>query len=200
MKTLYKNTLTPLWAKIFIYSITLICSLIAFNGGIYYGIGALVIFNAIPVLSFKLLENKEKWKNECLQKDSFFTNENYTSGSGGIYSIIALSKDKLCVVNVKGTILIGKRNYNIVEIYPNYPSKDWKEVTLLGVPANYIEIPTEHISSVHPINQGEAGWKYLAKKMNFGIRLTMKNKEIIDVDTIFSNEFCQEINSYLSAG
>jgi hypothetical protein len=145
-----------------------------------------------------MIERKEKLKSDSLSKDPFFTQENYTLGSGGIYTILAIGKEKLCVVNVKSTILINKRHYNIVEIYKNYPDKDWKEIKLLGNIANYLEIPTEQISSVHPINQGEAGWQFLAKKMNFGIRLKMKNDDVIDIDTTFPAEFCEEISAYLT--
>jgi hypothetical protein len=48
-----------------------------------------------------MIERKEKLKSDSLSKDPFFTQEIYTLGSGGIYTILAVGKEKLCVVNVK---------------------------------------------------------------------------------------------------
>jgi hypothetical protein len=198
MKVLYKNILTPLWAKILIYSITIICSLISFYGGVYTGIIATVLINAVPFYSFRLIEKREKLKRDNLEKDPFFTKQNYTLGSSGIYTILAVNKETLRIVNVKATIFINRRNYDIVEIYKNYPSKGWQEVSIGAKTAHYIDIPMAEIQQVKAINQGEAGWPFLAKGMNFGIRITTKENFILDVDTTFPNEFSEEITKFLS--
>jgi hypothetical protein len=115
----------------------------------------------------------------------------------GLYSFIAISPSVLRIVNINPTIYINKRTYKIYEIYKNYPKKGL-EIDLNGYHLYYLDIPISELKEISFVNQGESGWRFLAKGMKFGIRIQTLSGDIYDVDTPFQKEFCDEINKFLN--
>jgi hypothetical protein len=187
----------PSWTKVLIYSITIFISLISFGGGLYVGLIAFVLFNSIPFLYFRFLEKIDKWKITTLKSDPFFKEGSFTLAGNGLYSFIAVSQTVLRIVNINPTIYINRRTYKIYEIYKKYP-KNGLEIDLNGYHLYYLDIPISELKEVSFINQGDAGWPFLAKGMKFGIRIQTLSGDIYDVDTPFQKEFFDEINKFLN--
>jgi hypothetical protein len=193
MKTLISPH-TPSWVKRFLYGITIFCSLFSFFGGLIFGIIATLVLNAIPFFAFMYFQKRDLygWRKSTL-KDPFFQNGGYNLVSNGEKSFIAVSSSKITIVNINTIIVINRKTFSLLEIYKNYPKIE-KQTTINGYNLYYIDIPITDISEVIQINQGEAGWQYIGKNMNYGIRIKAKDGTIYDVDTTFPKEICAEIN------
>jgi hypothetical protein len=193
MKILFKKALVPNWTKVFIYSITIFCSLITFIEGVVIGLIFTFFLNAIPFFYFRFLEKIDRWAKDTMYKDPFFEKSNFTLVANGPKSFIAISLEKITIVNINSIIRIQNANHDITEIYKNYPKRG-VEVEINGYNLYYFEIPVSEIIEINQINQGEAGWRYLGKGMQYGVRFKTKQNIIYDVDTLFPNEICAEIN------
>jgi hypothetical protein len=143
------------------------------------------------------MEKIDKWKKTTLETDPFFQNGSFTLAGNGLYSFIAISPSVLRIVNINPTIYINRRTYKIYEIYKNYPKKGL-EIDLNGYHLYYLDIPISELKEISFVNQGESGWRFLAKGMKFGIRIQTLSGDIYDVDTPFQKEFCDEINKFLN--
>lgn len=186
----------PTWARILVYGLTNFVSLFFVFGSFYLWLIFIILFNAGIYFYFRFFDRIDKWKKITLETDPFFQKENFTLASYGQYSFIAVSKDFLRIVNINPIIRINKSIHNIYDIYTKYP-KEGNHIDLNGYKLYYIDIPVTDLESVNILKQGDAGWPYLGKGMNFGIRIKTKSKVIYDVDTPFSKEFCDEINKVI---
>jgi hypothetical protein len=167
-----------------------------------------ILLNVIGWFIIKAFRNLEKWKKNTLEKDAFFQENNFNLASFSKYSILSVSNTIIRIVNVTSLVQIREvdrrvhlRMYDISKIYKNYPSHG-NDLTLNGKTVYYIDLPILEIKSVNAILHGdvtELGFfsTNVKDSSNFGIRITTKQEVIYDVDTPFSKEFCEEINSLM---
>jgi hypothetical protein len=197
MKILYKNTSNPLWAYLLGHGLVTLVTSLGFLSSPAYGIGFVVGGNLLMFFIITGMGN-EKWKKASLENDPFFKDKGYTLAAPGLNSIIALSTTKLTVVNIKPEIADHKQNaLKIKDVYVNYPPHD-QPLELNGFTVSYSEISLSEVKNAQAVTQGEAGWKGSLKDRNFGIRITMKDDTIYDVDTEWIDEFCTEIKANIS--
>jgi len=188
---------------------------------LYLSIVMFVFLNGLVWIAFKAALNLEIWKQDTLAKDSFFQENNFSLASYGKYSMLSVSSTIVRIVTLNSTVLIKElkykayskqlvhhKSYDISEIYKNYPGQGI-DLTLNGKKTlnvkniYYNDIPILEIKSVQTILQGDATeYGFLSTSVkdssSFGIRVTTKQDVIYDIDTPFSSEFCDEINSHLS--
>jgi hypothetical protein len=196
MKILYTKS-TPTWIKVLLYVIVNIVALIMLAINLYLGIAAFVFVNWLSYASLKSAENLEKWKKNTLEKDPFFKQNNFSLGSCGQYSLIAVSDSIVRIVNIKSTIRVHRTTYDISEVFKNYP-RQGVDLVLNGMNVYYFDIPIAEIKSSKAILQGDAGGFGVLNNLNFGIRITTIKDIIYDIDSPFSNDLSNELNSYLS--
>jgi hypothetical protein len=187
----------PSWTKVLVYLIIFFVSIIMIVESLVLAVCFFFITSAISFLYFRFLEKIDKWKITTLKSDPFFKEGSFTLAGNGLYSFIAVSQTVLRIVNINPTIYINRRTYKIYEIYKKYP-KNGLEIDLNGYHLYYLDIPISELKEVSFINQGDAGWPFLAKGMKFGIRIQTLSGDIYDVDTPFQKEFCDEINKFLN--
>ena len=157
----------------------------------------MIIASLLTLLSFKLVAKHEKWKLRTLQKDAFFQNSDFLVGAFGQYSLIAVSKSFIRIVNVKANIRVHRANYDIAEVFPNYP-RNGIDIKLNGFNVYYLDVPMDTIAKVMAIKNKDAGGFGVLNNLNFGIRLETKDHVKIDIDTAFGKEFCEEISPLLT--
>jgi len=215
MKILIPNPSVPLWGKILGYVCTSLAALAFVLINKYVAMVMFVFLNGIVWLSIKAVIKFDNWKKDTLAKDLFFQENNFSLASYGKFSMLAVSSSIIRIVNTNSNVPIKNIDYNrrtkqlvhtkyfdISEIYKNYPSQRI-DLTLNGKNLNYMDIPVSEIKSVQTILQGDATeYGFLSTSVkessNFGIRITTKQDLMYDIDTQFSSEFCDEINSHLS--
>ncbi len=196
MKILYSNSTIPKWAKFLTFFFVNILCLIPLTLNIYFGLAMFVFINWLTYSGLKNAGLLDKWKKTTLEKDPFFQQNNFSLGSYGGYSLLAVSDSIVRVVNIKSSIQVHRTNYDISEVYKNYP-RQGIDIVLNGMNVYHFDIPIETIKSAEPILQGDAGGFGVLNSVNFGIRITTINDEIYDIDTPFSKEFSDQINSFI---
>jgi hypothetical protein len=197
MKILNSKTFSPpKWLKVLAFLFLNVITLMFLALNVYFGIVMLVFINWLIYKIFKNIGNMGKWVKKTLEKDPFFQNNNFTMASYSQYSMIAVSNSIFRLVNIKSSIQVQRTNYDISEVYKNYP-RQGIDIVLNGMNVYHFDIPIETIKSVEPILQGDAGGFGVLTSVNFGIRITTINDEIYDIDTPFSKEFSDQINSFI---
>jgi hypothetical protein len=215
MKLLIPNPSVPLWGKILGYICTSLAALAFVLINNYVAMVMFVFLNGIVWLSIKAVIKFDNWKKDTLAKDSFFQENNFSLASYSKFSMLAVSSTIVRIVTTNSNVqikelrnrshskqLVHYKSFDISEIYKNYPSQRI-DLTLNGKNLNYMDIPVSEIKSVQAILQGDATeYGFLSTSVkessNFGIRITTKQDLMYDIDTQFSSEFCDEINSHLS--
>jgi len=196
MKILYSNSTIPKWAKFLTFFFVNILCLIPLALNLYFGLAMFIFINWLTYVGLKNAGIFIKWKKTTLEKDPFFQNNNFTMASFGQYSMIAVSNSIFRLVNIKSSIQVSRTNYDTSEVYKNYP-RQGIDIVLNGMNVYHFDIPIATIKSAEPILQGDAGGFGVLNSLNFGIRITTNNDEIYDVDTPFSKEFSDQINSFI---
>jgi hypothetical protein len=197
MKILYSNSTIPTWAKVLLFFIANILCLIPLALNLYFGIASLIFINWLAYKSIKNAGMLDKWKKTTLEKDPFFQQNNFSMGSYGGYSLLAVSDSIVRVVNFNSSIQVHRTNYDISEVYKNYP-RQGIDIVLNGINVYHFDIPIATIKSAEPIVQGDAGGFGVLNSLNFGIRIKTLQDEIFDIDTPFSKEFSEQINFFIS--
>ncbi len=197
MKILNSKTFSPpKWLKVLAFVFVNIITLMFLALNVYFGIVMLVFINWLIYKIFKNIGNMGKWVKKTLERDPFFQNNNFTMASYSQYSMIAVSNSIFRLVNIKSSIQVHRTNYDISEVYKNYP-RQGIDIVLNGMNVYHFDIPIATIKSAEPILQGDAGGFGVLTSVNFGIRITTINDEIHDIDTPFSTEFSDQINSFI---
>jgi len=138
----------------------------------------------------------QKWIKKTLEKDPFFQQNNFSLASYSQFSLLAVSSSIVRIVNIKSTIQVHRSTYNISEVYINYP-RQGVDIILNGLNVYHFDIPIATIKSAETILVGDAGGFGVLNSLNFGVRITTINEEIYDIDTPFSKEFRDQINSFI---
>jgi energy-coupling factor transporter transmembrane protein EcfT len=196
MKILYSKSTVPTWAIILVFLIANLLCLIFFALNLYFAIAMVIFINWLTYKGLKNARILDKWKKNTLEKDPFFQQNNFSLGSYGGYSLLAVSDLIVRVVNFNSSIQVHRTNYDISEVYKNYP-RQGIDIVLNGMNVYHFDIPIATIKSAEPILQGDAGGFGVLNSVNFGIRITTINDEIYDIDTPFSTEFSDQINSFI---
>ena len=196
MKILYSNSTIPKWAKFLTFFFVNLLCLIPLALNIFFGLAMFVFINWLTYNGLKNAGIRAKWVKKTLEKDPFFQNNNFTLASYSQYSMIAVSNSIFRLVNIKSSIQVHRTTYDISEVYKNYP-RQGIDIVLNGMNVYHFDIPIETIKSVEPILLGDAGGFGVLNSVNFGIRITTNNDEIYDIDTPFSKEFSDQINSFI---
>ena len=196
MKILYSNSTIPKWAKFLTFFFVNLLCLIPLALNIFFGLAMFVFINWLTYNGLKNAGIRAKLVKKTLEKDPFFQNNNFTLASYSQYSMIAVSNSIFRLVNIKSSIPVHRTTYDISEVYKNYP-RQGIDIVLNGMNVYHFDIPIETIKSVEPILQGDAGGFGVLNSVNFGIRITTINDEIYDIDTPFSKEFSDQINSFI---
>ena len=213
MKILVPTTSVKIWGQIIGYLCVNIAALLFFFINFYIGTAMIVFLNGITWLIIKAAVNLEKWKKNTLEKEAFFQQSNFNLASYGEYSLLAVSNSTARIVNIKSLIqireiakssrrLVSYRQCDISEIYKNYP-REGRDLVLNGKNVYYFDLTILEIKSVQPLLHKDADELQLlnggsVKNPIFGIRITTKHDVIYDIDTSFSQEFCNELNAHLS--
>jgi hypothetical protein len=163
---------------------------------VYFGIVMLIFINWLIYNMLKNIGNTGKWVKKTLEKDPFFQNNNFVMASFSQHSMIAVSNSIFRLVNIKSSIRVHRSTFDISEVYKNYP-RQGIDIVLNGMNVYHFDIPIATIKSAEPILQGDAGGFGVLNSVNFGIRITTINDEIYDIDTPFSKEFSDQINSFI---
>jgi hypothetical protein len=174
----------------------LLLTLVLFHS-IELTIGLMIIVNLIALFSISQVQKLYKWRLRTLQKDAFFQNSDFSIGAYGHYSLIAVSKSFIRIVTVKANIRVHRANYDIAEVFPNYP-RNGIDINLNGFNVYYLDVPMDTIAKVMAIKNKDAGGFGVLNNLNFGIRLETKENVKIDIDTAFGKEFCEEISPLLT--
>jgi hypothetical protein len=196
MKILYSKSTVPTWAKILMFLIFNLLCLIFFALNLYFGIAMFIFINWLTYASIKGAENMQKWIKKTLQTDPFFQQNNFSLASYSQFSLIAVSNSVVRIVNIKSIIRVHRSNYDISEVYKNYP-RQGIDIVLNGMNVYHFDIPIVNIKSAETILVGDAGGFGVLNSLNFGIRIKTINDEIYDIDTPFSKEFSDQINSFI---
>ena len=196
MKILYSNSTIPKWAKFLTFFFVNILCLIPLALNLYFGLAMFIFINWLTYVGLKNAGIFIKWKKTTLEKDPFFQNNNFTMASYSQYSMIAVSNSIFRLVNIKSSIQVSRTNYDISEVYINYP-RQGIDIVLNGMNVYHFDIPIATIKSAEPILQGDAGGFGVLNSLNFGIRIKTINDAIYDIDTPFSKEFSDQINSFI---
>jgi hypothetical protein len=196
MKILYSNSTIPKWATFLTFFIANALCLMFFALNLYFAIAMVIFINWLTHKGLKNAGILDKWKKNTLEKDPFFQQNNFSLGSYGGYSLLAVSDSIVRVVNFNSSIQVHRTNYDISEVYKNYP-RQGIDIVLNGMNVYHFDIPIATIKSAEPILQGDAGGFGVLNSVNFGIRITTINDEIYDIDTPFSKEYSDQINSFI---
>ena len=196
MKILVPKTSVPIWGIILGFTCTSLASLLFIAINIYISIAMFVFLNGITWLVIKMAINFDKWKKSTLEKDSFFKQSNFSLGSYSQFSLLAVSCSIVRIVNIKSTIQVHRTNYDISEVYKNYP-RQGIDIVLNGMNVYHFDIPIATIKSAEPILQGDAGGFGVLNSLNFGVRITTIKEEIFDVDTPFQKNFVMRLINLL---
>jgi hypothetical protein len=197
MKILDSKTFSaPKWLRVLTFVFINIITLMFLTLNVYFGIVMLIFINWLIYIMLKNIGNTGKWVKKTLEKDAFFQNNNFAMASYSQYSIIAVSNSIFRLVNIKSSIQVHRSTYDISEVYKNYP-RQGIDIVLNGMNVYHFDIPIATIKSAEPILQGDAGGFGVLTSVNFGIRITTINDEIYDIDTPFSKEFSDQINSFI---
>ena len=197
MRLLSTTTSMPFKYKLILFLIMNAAASITLLHSVEFGVVLMIIASLLTLLSFKLVAKHEKWKLRTLQKDAFFQNSDFLVGAFGQYSLIAVSKSFIRIVNVKANIRVHRANYDIAEVFPNYP-RNGIDIKLNGFNVYYLDVPMDTIAKVMAIKNKDAGGFGVLNNLNFGIRLETKDHVKIDIDTAFGKEFCEEISPLLT--
>ena len=213
MKILVPKASVTLWGQILGYLCINLASLLLFYFNLYFGIVMVVVLNGITWLVIKMAINLDIWKKITLEREPFFQQSTFSLASYSQFSMIAVSSSIIRIVNIKSVVqireiaqsskrLVSYRNFDISEIYKNYP-RQGIDLLLNGKNIYYFDLPILEIKTVQALSQKEADELGLLNSSSlnssiFGIRVTTKQDVIYDIDTSFSKEFCDEINSHLS--
>ena len=158
----------------------------------------MIIANFLTLFSISQVQKLYKWRLRTLQEDAFFQNSDFSIGAYGQYSLIAVSKSFIRIVNVKSTISVYPALYDIAEVFPNYPQQGIA-INLGGFNTYYVDVPIDTIDKVITIKNKDTGGFVFLDNRNFGIRLETKENVKIDIDTAFGKEFCEEISPLLTS-
>ena len=190
------NSLSLRTKSLFFLSSNLLLTLVLFHS-IELTIGLMIIVNLIALFSISQVQKLYKWRLRTLQKDAFFQNSDFSIGAYGHYSLIAVSKSFIRIVNVKSTISVYPNLYDIAEVYPNYPTQGIA-INLGGFNTYYLDVPIDSIAKVMEIKNKDTGGFVVLDNHNFGLRIETKENVKIDIDTAFGKEFCEEISPLLT--
>lgn len=195
MKFLDSKTFSPTKrVKILMFVFLNILALLFFAINVYLGILTVIFINWLTYASLKGISRMSVWIKKTVRNDPFFQNKNFSLVSYSQFSIIAVSPEIVRLVNIKSNIRVHRSDYNISEVYPNYP-RELVSIQLNGNPVHYYDIPIKNIKSVDAIEVGDAGGFGVMNHLKFGIRITMISNKIYDIDTPFANDFIKEISS-----
>ena len=197
MRLLSTATSQPLKIKLILFlSMNVIAGLTLIHS-VEVGVVWMIVASLLTLLVFKLVAKHEKWKLRTLQGDAFFQNSDFLVGAYGQYSLIAVSKSFIRIVNIKANIRVSRANFDIAEIFPNYP-RNGIDIKLNGYNVYYLDVPINTIAKVMAIKNKDAGGFGVLNNLNFGLRLETKENVKIDIDTAFGKEFCEEISPLLT--
>ena len=197
MRLLSTTTSMPFKYKLILFLIMNAAASITLLQSVEYGIVLMIIVSLPTLLVFKRFAKLEKWKLRTLQEDAFFQNSDFLVGAFGQYSLIAVSKSFIRIVNLRSTISVYRTIYEIEEVFPNYP-RNGIDINLNGFNVYYLDVPINTIANVMAIKNVDTGGLVVLDNRNFGIRLETKDHVKIDIDTAFGKEFCEEISPLLT--
>jgi len=197
MRLLSTTTSIPFKAKLILFLIINAVSSITLMHSIEFGVVLIIIGSSLTLFVFKRVKKLEKWKLRTLQEDAFFQNSDFLVGAFGQYSLIAVSKSFIRIVNLRSTISVYRTIYEIEEVYPNYP-RNGIDINLNGCNVYYLDVPMNTIANVMAIKNKDTGGIAVLDNHNFGLRIETKENVKIDIDTAFGKEFCEEISPLLT--
>ena len=197
MRLLNSANSIPLKTKLlFFLSANLLVTLALFHS-VELTVVLMIIANFLILFSIIQVQRLYKLRRRTLQEDAFFQNSDFLVGAFGQYSLIAVSKSFIRIVTVKANIRVHRANYDIAEVFPNYP-RNGIDINLNGFNVYYLDVPMDTIAKVMAIKNKDAGGFGVLNNLNFGIRLETKENVKIDIDTAFGKEFCEEISPLLT--
>lgn len=197
MKFLDSKTYSvPKWVKILMFVFINILALLFFALNVYFAIAMVIFINWLAYESLKGIGRMSLWIKKIVRNDPFFQNSNFLLVSYSQFSIIAVSSEVVRLVNIKSNIRVHRNDYNISEVFVNYP-KEGVDIELNGKKVYYCDIPMKNIKCVEMIEVGDAGGFGVLNNQQFGIRITMISNMIYDIDTPFAQDFIKEIHNHL---